>query len=60
MKKYRGLLQLVALAVIIGLTPFAERLMDSVGGFATIMAVLGIAYLLAAMGQTQRGEGRRC
>lgn len=60
MKKYRGLLQLVALAVIIGLAPFAERLMNSVGGFATIMAILGVAYLLATMGQDRCKEGRKC
>ena len=60
MKKYRGLLQLVAVAAVIALVPFADRLMDSIGEFATVMAVLGIAYLLATMGQTQRREGRKC
>lgn len=60
MKKYRGLLQLAALAVMIGLAPFAERLMSSIGGFATLMAILCIACLLATMGQDRRKEGRKC
>lgn len=60
MKKYRGLLQLAAVAAVIALVPFVDRLMDSVGGFAAVMAVLGIAYLLATMGQTQHREGRKC
>lgn len=60
MKKYRGLLQLAAVAVVIALVPFVDRLMDSIGGFATVMAVLGIAYLLATMGQDRYKEGRKC
>lgn len=60
MKKYRGLLQLAAVAVVIALVPFVDRLMDSIGGFATVMAVLGIAYLLATMGQDRCKEGRKC
>ncbi len=60
MKKYRGLLQLAAVAVVIALVPFVDRLMDSIGGFATVMAVLGIAYLLVTMGQDRYKEGRKC
>ena len=60
MKKYRGLLQLAAVAAVIALVPFADRLMDSIEGFATIMAILGVAYLLATMGQDRCKEGRKC
>lgn len=60
MKKYRGLLQLAAVAVMIALFPFADRLADTAGGWAMIFGVIGIAYLLATMGQDRYREGRKC
>lgn len=60
MKHYRGLLQLLAVAVVFALFPFVDRLADSVGGWVTIFGIVGIAYLLATMGQDKYKEGRKC
>lgn len=58
--KYRGLLQLLAMVVWVIIFPFADRLMDSVGGVATLFAALGLAYLLATLGKDRYKEGRKC
>lgn len=55
--KYPGLLQLAALAIVAGMIPAAEQLMDTASGCILTAAMLGTAWLLLCLSTKKR---RRC